>query len=170
MPGIHAVTDKAEAYAPGEGRPLRGYAALMATYAGAVVAVGALARLTGRRPPADIRPWDVALAGLATQKLTRIVAKDSITSPLRAPFTRYDEPAGAGEVNEEVRDEGPLSHAIGELLTCPFCLGVWTASTLATGMYFAPRATRVVASVFATVAISDFLQFGYAAAEKAAEG
>jgi hypothetical protein len=32
---------------------------------------------------------------------------------------------------------------------------------------FAPRATRVVASVFGIVAASDVLQFGYAALQKA---
>lgn len=170
LPGIRAVADKAQAYAPGEGRPLRGYLTLMSTYAGVVTAVGVVALLTGKQPPEEVRPWDVTLIGLATHKLTRIVAKDSITSPIRAPFTTYDGPAGPGEVNEEVREEGHVAHAIGELLTCPFCLGVWSSTAFAAGMYFAPRVTRVAASVFATVAIADFLQFGYAAAEKAAEG
>jgi hypothetical protein len=37
-------------------------------------------------------------------------------------------------------------------------------------MVFAPRATRLAASVFATVACSDFLHFAHATAQQAAEG
>jgi hypothetical protein len=94
-----------------------------------------------------------------------MVSKDSITAVVRAPFTRYVELAGAGEVNEEVRGTG-LRHAIGELIGCPFCLGQWIGTGFVAGLVLAPRPTRVVASVFSVVAVSDALQFGYAALQK----
>ena len=75
------------------------------------------------------------------------------------------EPAGAGEVNEEVRGSG-VRHAIGELIACPFCLGQWIGTAFVGGFVFAPRATRLAASVFSVVAVSDALQFGYAALQK----
>ena len=170
VPVVRTLVQHAEPYAPGQGRPLRGYLALMSAYGTFVTGASLLARATGRLPD-DVRARDIALCALATHKITRIIAKDSITSPIRAPFTTYEEPGGPAELVEEVRDdEGALKHAAGELLTCPFCLGVWTSTSLATGLLFAPRATRVAAGVFATVALADFLHFAYVAAEKAAEG
>ena len=81
------------------------------------------------------------LISIATHKLSRLLAKDSVTSPLRAPFTRYAEPGGAAEVNEEVRDQGSsIRHSIGELVTCPFCLAVWVATGLTGGLVLAPAA------------------------------
>jgi hypothetical protein len=35
------------------------------------------------------------------------------------------------------------------------------ATAFGAGLVFAPRATRLVAATFASVAVSDFLQFGY---------
>ncbi|PYK08605.1 MAG: hypothetical protein DME65_13725, partial [Verrucomicrobia bacterium] len=49
---------------------------------------------------------DLALLGIATHKLSRIVAKDRITGILRAPFVSYVRSAGAGEVEEEPRGRG----------------------------------------------------------------
>jgi hypothetical protein len=91
-----------------------------------------------------------------------LVAKDAVTAVIRAPFTRYEEPAGEGEVNESVRGHG-LAHAVGELLGCPFCLALWIATAMAFGMLLAPRATRWCAGVLAAVAGSDYLQFAYTA-------
>jgi hypothetical protein len=89
-------------------------------------------------------------------KLARILAKESVASPLRAPFTRFVEVSGPAELTEEPRP-GPL-HAVGELVTCPFCLAPWLASAYVAGLALAPRFTRTIAAVFATVAVSDFLQ------------
>jgi hypothetical protein len=56
---------------------------------------------------------------------------------------------------------------VGELVTCPYCLDQWVAAGFAVGYVFAPRASRLTASVFATVAIADFLQIGYKAGQRA---
>lgn len=72
---------------------------------------------------------------------------------------------------EHVRDRGSSTrHAIGELLSCPFCLAVWVATGLTGGLVLAPRLTRLVATALTAVAASDFLQMGYAVAQRAAEG
>jgi hypothetical protein len=55
--------------------------------------------------------------------------------------------------------------AIGELLICPYCLGLWSAGAFHIGLVFAPRATRVVASTLTALTLSDFLQIAYKAAE-----
>ncbi|WP_203960891.1 DUF1360 domain-containing protein [Actinocatenispora thailandica] len=145
-------------------RPLSGYLTVLAIYSGAAATGTALARLTGRRVP-RLSPSDVLLLTTATHKLSRLLTKDAVTSPLRAPFTRYREPAGQGEVNEEVRASG-TGHAFGELLVCPYSAAVWVATGLTAGMVFAPRLTRLVATTFTAVAGSDFLQLGYEAGKQ----
>ena len=76
------------------------------------------------------------------------------------PFTVFQEPAGEGEVNEEVIGHG-AQHAIGELLTCPFCLGQWVATALVAGTVAAPTLTTAIVSVSALARASDYLQLLY---------
>ncbi len=101
--------------------------------------------------------------------MARTLAKDSVTSPLRAPFTHYREAAGDAELAEDVRGDG-TRHAIGELVTCPFCLAQWVATAFTMGMVFAPGATRLAATTTTAVAGSDFLQLAYAWGQRKAEG
>jgi hypothetical protein len=136
---------------------------------GAAVTAGAVAVRRRGRPLPEVRPFDLALIGVATHKLARRVSKDSVTSPLRAPFTRYEGVAGPAELKEGVRGSG-IRKAVGELVSCPFCLSQWAATGFVFGLLTAPRATRWVASVFASLALADFLQFAYAWAEQQAEG
>ena len=158
-------------YAPHEHRPLDGYAAAMGGFGALAAAMAVAAKATGRPVPERPSTQDVVLISLATHKLSRLIAKDAVTSPLRAPFTRYAEPAGAAELNEEVRDEGSsLRHSIGEMITCPFCLAVWVATGFTGGLVLAPRFTRLAATTMTAVAVSDFLQMAYSIAKEAAEG
>ena len=116
--------------------------------------------------PARVAPYDIALLGLATHRLTRIVTRDKVTEPLRSPFTEYQGPAGAGEVNERAKGRG-LRRAIGTLLTCQYCAGPWIASALFAALVVRPRETRLAASMLAATAISDFTHQAYAAARRA---
>jgi Protein of unknown function (DUF1360) len=160
-----------QAYAPHDARPLGGYIAAMLTYAGVAGGLAGLVRLTGRPVPARPAGSDVVLLSIATHKLSRLLSKDTITSPLRAPFTRYDRPSGTGEVMEQVRDEGSgARHALGELVSCPFCLAVWIATGLTGGLVLAPRTTRLLSTALTAVAASDFLQLAYAGAQRFAQG
>ena len=143
--------------------PLRGYAMLLAGYATLFGVPLLFAR--GRRLPAELRARDLLLLGVATHKLTRIATRDWVTAPLRAPFTRLKENAGAGEVAEESRGEG-LQRALGDLLTCRWCFAPWVAGALMTGLTLRPRHTRVLLETFSAVALSDFLQFAYDAARQ----
>jgi len=130
----------------------------------------AAARVTGRPVPERPATADVVLISIATHKLSRLITKEAVTSPLRAPFTRYSEPGGAAEVKEEVRAEGSaIRHSIGELLSCPFCLAVWVATGLTGGLVLAPRLTRYASAALTAVAASDFLQMAYSIAKESAE-
>ena len=102
----------------------------------------------------------MALLGLATHKLSRIVTKDFVTAPLRAPFTRRREAEGAAEVHDEPRGS-TLSKTLGYLLTCPYCLGVWISTGLNTLLMLRPVQTRFVMRMLASDTLSDFLHLSY---------
>jgi hypothetical protein len=151
---------QAQAYSDGHERPLAGYLELMAAYALATLGPAAVAHRRGRLPE-RLGPWDVVQLGVATHKLSRILAKDPVTSPLRAPFTTYVGLAAPSELEEEVRGHG-LQHSVGELITCPMCLAQWVATGFALGLAFAPGPTRLALSTFTAVGAADFLQHLYA--------
>ncbi len=158
---------QAREYSSGNPRPLGGYLKVLGVYGGAVVGASGLGRLTGNDVPERIGPWDVVLLAVATHRLSRSIAKDPITSPLRAPFTRYEGVSAAAELKEEVRGHG-AQHSLGELLSCPMCLAQWVATAFGAGMVFAPRQTRLVMAVLSAVAGADFLQYVYAIAQQRA--
>src|SRR5437773_4341933 len=140
------------------------YAALLAFYIASVAVLTGTA-IEQKRLPKRFSLLDLALLGIATHKLSRMVAKDRITGVLRAPFVNYIRSAGEGEVEEEPRGRG-IQRGIGQLISCPYCMGPWCATALAFGFVFAPRATRFFAGILASVAASDFLQRAYLAAKE----
>ena len=145
--------------------PTRDYAALVAIFNGLLATV-LLTRRCLREPlPDRIEPRDLALFALSTQKLSRVITKDKVTSAFRAPFTEVEGKGAAGELEERGRGQG-LRRAIGDLLTCPFCLGTWIASGFIYGHIFSPRLTRTVASIFAVGGLADFLQQAYIKAQE----
>ncbi|NJC69054.1 DUF1360 domain-containing protein [Planosporangium thailandense] len=164
---LRAVQGYAEK-APDE-RPLKGYAIAMSVYAGAAAAVAAAARLTGKRLPDRPAASDLALLAISTHKVSRLLTKDAVTSPLRAPVTKFEGSAGEAEINESPRGTG-AQHAFGELLTCPFCTAVWVAGGFAAGLIFAPRLTRFGMGIASAIAGADFLHLGYDAAKRLANG
>jgi hypothetical protein len=155
------VTD--DSYSPDEHRPLAGYLAIGAVHVGLVGGGLAVAIRQGKLPD-KVRPSDLALGAVAIYKLSRLLARSPVTSPLRAPFTQYEDVSGPAELEEEVRGTG-LRKAIGELVTCPFCLAHWTATAYGFGLVFAPRATRLAASVLVVEAAAEQLQLLHARQE-----
>jgi Protein of unknown function (DUF1360) len=152
-------------YAEPEQRPpFTSYAAFVAVFnagfAGALVAAHRSGRL-----PERVALGDLLNAGVAGHKLSRLISKDKVTAFARAPFTAYQGSGGPGEVEEKPRGRG-LRRAVGELIACPYCLGLWVVGGLHAGYLLAPRTTRVVASTFSSLTISDFLQIAYKAAEE----
>jgi hypothetical protein len=145
----------------GEERPLAGYLSTMSVYTAVVAAIAGAARATGRDIPDGLDLRQVALSAAATHKLSRLLAKDPITSPLRAPFTEYRGTAGPAELNEDVRGTG-AQKAVGELISCPFCVSVWVATGLTAGLIYLPRTTRLAIGTLAALAGADLLQYTHA--------
>lgn len=145
--------------------------ALLAEYAGALTLfLASVATLTSAAAAKDLlpkkfKPLDLVVLGIATHKLSRLVSKSRITGAIRSPFVHYICSCGAGEVEEEPRGSG-FQRAAGELISCPYCMGPWSAAGLGFGMLFAPRVTKFIAKILVGVAISDFLHRAYAATKE----
>ncbi|HEY8431132.1 MAG TPA: DUF1360 domain-containing protein [Sandaracinaceae bacterium] len=132
-------------------RPFGTYLLLSAAFNAGAVAVGALLGDRRRVPLADL-----LVLGTATHEISRIVSKERVTRTIRKPFVEVM-PDG----HEEPFDHGPR-RALGELLTCPYCIAPWIALALGTAYRLAPSATRTYASVMSIAAVSDFLHRGRA--------
>jgi hypothetical protein len=130
--------------------PFQQYAALAATY-GAVM--GGFLLAARRRLPERPSFGDTVRIGIASYKIGRLVAKDRVTSFVRAPVTE-------GPDATEPKPEG-MARALGELVTCPYCIGLWIAAGLSYGLVLFPRQTRLVTTVFGAQAVADFLNAGF---------
>jgi hypothetical protein len=154
----------ADAYDPRRERPLVGYTALTALF-GAVAAGGYAALAAAGKAPRRPSAARTVRLGIATHKLARMIAKDKVTSPYRAPFSRFEGEADApAELSETPRGSG-LRYAVGELLGCPYCLAPWLATGLLYAEEAAPGPTGTLTSVLEAVTVADFLQVLYKGSE-----
>lgn len=141
-------------------KPLLEYSILTVIFASLFLSLCALRARKSRSTRFNI--WDGLLLGVATHKAARIVSRDKVTSGFRAPFVRYEGSAGAGEVEEESVGTG-MQKAIGDLVTCPYCLAPWIATALSFCYELAPRSVRTLCEVLGIVSLADFLNQRYAA-------
>jgi len=138
-------------------QPLGAYAVLIGAFHALFGGFLFATKKADRPLPERIALGDLLLLGVATHKLSRTLARDWVTSVLRAPFARREGEADLPkEVEEEARGEG-MRRAIGELVTCPFCTGQWVAALVTYLLVLKPRVARLVASIFTVITLSDFL-------------
>lgn len=145
---------------PHDRHRIQGYVGVMSVFGSLVAGAMAIGRGQGRSLPASYDVSDLVVGAIATHKFARLVTKDGVTTPIRAPFTHFEGEAGSAEVNESPRKE-PARHVIGEMLTCPFCVAPWIATGYVGALTFAPRLARAWAAVFSVVGGADFLQHAY---------
>jgi hypothetical protein len=127
------------------------YAALSAGWGALLGAVLLAARDKGDEP---VRSTEVPALGLATFALAKLVAKEKVDAWVREPFVE-ERPEGR-------RPKGTgLRYAVGELLTCTRCVGVWSALGLTALRVTHPREARVVNAVLGASAINDVAQAGF---------
>jgi hypothetical protein len=167
MDALHDTVERSaplSGHSPDQYRPIGGYAALTGLFFSLAAGFALWFRRSGRALPEEMRPRDLALLSIAAQKASRTLAADRVTSAVRAPFTEYEGDAGPGEVHEQARGRG-LRRAVGELLVCPFCLGMWMSAGFTAMLLVWPRATRWLASVWVIFFGSEMLQIAYRKAE-----
>ena len=128
------------------------YLTINAVWAGLLTALlGATAR--GDRPGPSAS--ELPVLGLATFTLTKAVAKEKVGVWAREPLV---EPGEDGD--RRPRGRG-LRYVLGELVTCPRCLGTWSSLGLVGLQVVRPREGRIVARILATAAINDVLQTSF---------
>ena len=133
-----------------EERPLPQYATL-ATSWWAVFFAFVLANR--RRLPETVPYGDIARVALASYKMSRVVAKEDVTSFVRAPVTE--------DPDAKTPKRTGMARVLGELVTCPYCLGLWLASAFSYSLVLFPRQTRFATTIFSAYGIADFLHAGF---------
>jgi hypothetical protein len=101
-------------YADPEERPPFGTYAALTTVFNAGLAGALFAAKRSDRLPEGVSAQDLVLIGTASHKLSRLIAKDKVTSFVRAPFTAYQGRGGPAEVEERARGEG-VRRALGRV-------------------------------------------------------
>ena len=144
---------------PPEPKPPYGtYAALVGLFGAGMAGVGALASREAHRSE-RLTALDLAVLSAATFKAARTVAHDEVLSFLRQPFVQGE----AHEGDEKPLETGDARQAIGELLTCSRCIGMWAAAGVVALHTVAPRAGRLLTWSLAASGANDVLQAGFTA-------
>ena len=132
--------------------PYGSYAAIAGVFLGGVTTVAALSR----RAPAG-RALDFLALSAATFKASRTLSRERVASFVRQPFVEGEAETGEGE---QPAGEG-LQRALGELVTCPRCIGAWSAAVLASSQMVSPRFGRLLTWSLGAAGVNDFLQAGF---------
>ena len=114
------------------------------------------AQVLKRGENVQVQPYDLVLLGLATFRTGRMVAYERVAQPLREPVTETKPDfTGAGET--VVAKGHGLQHAIGELVSCPICIGTWAAAGMVYGLHLAPQPTRVFLSIMGATGAAELM-------------
>jgi len=76
--------------------------------------------------------------------------------PLRAPFTKVVED-NSGDGKTVVPRGVGVRQALGQLISCPICVGTWVAAILVAMMLVAPAGTRIFLYATAAVGVAELL-------------
>ncbi len=119
--------------------------------------LGAFSALLQRREE-DVQhgALDLAMLGLATYRSGRLLAYERVAAPLREPLTETV-PDGSGAGESVVATGDGWRWTLGELVSCPVCVGTWVAAGLVYGLHLAPRPTRVYLTVMSTTGLAQLL-------------
>lgn len=127
---------------------------LVGTYGGLLLGFSALLR--GRDEQVQLRPFDLVMLGLSTYRTGRMLAFERVAAPLREPFTEtIADGSGAGDA--VVATGTGWRWTVGELLSCPVCIGTWVAAGLVYGLHLAPGPTRVYLAVMSSTGVAQLL-------------
>jgi hypothetical protein len=120
------------------------------------LAIFGLFNLLSRRKRTKLEPFDLALLGLSSYRMGRMVSYDVVMESFRSPFTEtVPDPTGAGDT---VQPKGSgWRRAVGDLICCPICAGTWIAAALVYGLELAPRPTRLLLSIMGSIGLGELL-------------
>lgn len=113
-------------------------------------------RLRGDPNAPLLKPFDLLLLGLSAYRTGHMISFERVAEPLRAPFTQtIPDGSGAGET-VVARGKG-VRWALGELFSCPICVGTWAAAGLLYGLHLLPRPTRVYMTIMGATGVAEII-------------
>ena len=142
--------------------PHRAYAGLIGMFLIGIAGLGVLSR---RHEEVRYAPTDFLVLALATFKASRTLARDDVTRFMREPFI---EGAPTVAEHEHPVPSGGVRQALGELVTCSRCLGMWAGAGLVAVDLAAPAFGRPLRWSLAVAGANDWLQAGFAGLTSAA--
>jgi hypothetical protein len=128
------------------------YAAINAVYWALLTGVVLATRDRGARSD-PISSAELIPLSAATFAVSKAIVREKVGSWLRDPFV--DETHGRKPRGRRLR------RAMGELVTCTRCVGVWSALGVVGLRLASPQSGRVVTNVLAASAANDFLHAGF---------
>lgn len=102
----------------------------------------------------DLSYFQFLVLGLAAYRAAHVLSNEAVTKPLRAPFIK--ETQKDGKTVEEPKKHGFLG-AMGLLIYCPSCTGVWLSALLVYLYVFFPGPTFVIALFLALSGIERII-------------
>jgi len=130
------------------------YNALIAIFLGLFAAFSRLGH--GKEAPFKVTGLDLTMLGLTSFRAGRLVPYDQVTEPLRSPVTDT-EPDSYGTSQTTVAEGSGVRKAIGELVACPTCVGMWVSAFLVYGLRIAPVPTRLFLAFTSASGIAEIL-------------
>ncbi|MBD3110161.1 DUF1360 domain-containing protein [Bacillus sp. AGMB 02131] len=104
---------------------------------------------------------DFIILSLACFRLTRLIVYDKITAFLRKPFfdevEEKDKKTGTYDIYYVPKPSG-IRKWIGELLSCYWCTGIWSATALVIFAFFYPVWYGYVAIVLAVAGLASLIE------------
>jgi hypothetical protein len=110
-----------------------------------------------------VTPLRLVIFGLAVYRAANIISNEFVTTPVRAYFVRDVE--RDGKIVTEPYEDG-LRGAVGSLLYCPSCTGVWVATLFVYFYLFFPAEASIVALLLALSGIERFLAYSFGRIKK----
>lgn len=108
----------------------------------------------------EITWMELLIISLASFRLTRLIVFDKITEFLRAPF--FEEEI---DINEDgtkevyyIPKKGMFTNFIGELLSCYWCTGVWSALAICIFYFTNPALATPILIVLAVAGLAAIIE------------
>ncbi len=104
----------------------------------------------------QLTPFELVILSLATFRLTRLFVYDRITAFFREQFYVVKK-TRTGAVLE--KPKGGIRRTLADLVSCPWCFGLWSGSTVVFFYFLTPYAWYPIL-MLAVSSLGTFLQLG----------
>lgn len=103
---------------------------------------------------------ELFIISLASFRLTRLIVFDKITEFLRVPFFEEEIEANEDGVEEiyYVPKKGVFTNFFGELLSCYWCTGIWSALAICIFYFTNPQLATPIIIVLAVAGLAALIE------------